>query len=175
MASLLGFCRHRAAGRLADGVWSRLGSADGLPHSVVHAVVVDEDGAVWLACRRGLGRLAGGEVEVHFPQVNFRSALAGRDGTLWFGTASGIFAWDGTSWNRYLEGRTLYTRLVAADGAVWAGSADAGVVRFDGGTWSEVPLPARLQGSEVFDIAEGRDGSIWLASAAGLGRLVRAP
>jgi ligand-binding sensor domain-containing protein len=162
------------AGRFEDGAWSYLRAADGLPHEVVHDVVVDASGSVWLACRSGLARLQGGEVEVVFTAANFRTALVGADGTLWFGSSDGIYAWDGSSWARYLEGKTVYTRLLAADGAIWAGSASSGVFRHASGVWEAIELPAWLQGAEVFDLAQDRDGSIWLATAAGLGRLVAA-
>ncbi len=160
------------AGRLEDGVWTVLTSSDGLPHEVVHAVVVGRDGTAWLACRTGLARVTNGEVDVPFRDVNFRSALAGPDDVLWFGTSDGVYAWDGSSWARYLEGRTVYPRLITDDGVIWAGSADSGVYRYVGREWEAFEVPARLQGAEVFDLAQGPDGSIWLATSAGLGRIV---
>ena len=159
------------AGRLEDGVWTVLRTSDGLPHPVVHAVVVDARGAVWLACRTGLARIEAGVVEVQFPGVNFRSALQGPNGVLWFGTSDGIYAWDGSSWTHHLEGTTVYVRLVTAAGVIWAGSAGAGVFRNEEGEWEPVDLPQRLLGAEVFDLAEGPDGSIWVATSAGVGRL----
>jgi len=160
------------AAHLEDGRWSVYGPSDGLPHGVVHDVVVDDRGVAWLACRTGLARIDGDEVTVLFPDLNIRTALAGDDGSLWFGTSDGLRRWDGSSWTTYLEGRTVYPSLAASDGAVWAGSAGAGVFRFTGGAWRSVPLPADWTGVEVYDLAEGDDGSIWLASARGLGRLV---
>ena len=110
-------------------------------------------------------------VEVQFPGVNFRSALQGPNGVLWFGTSDGIYAWDGSSWTHHLEGTTVYVRLVTAAGVIWAGSAGAGVFRNEEGEWEPVDLPQRLLGAEVFDLAEGPDGSIWVATSAGVGRL----
>ena len=160
------------AGRLKDGVWTVLRESDGLPHEVVHAVVVDREGATWLACRTGLARVNDGEIDIQFRDVNFRTALAGPDGVLWFGTSDGVFQWDGSSWTQHLEGRTVYPRLATDEGVIWAGSANDGVFRHASGEWEAIELPVRLQGSEVFDLAQGPDGSIWLATSAGLGRLV---
>ena len=95
------------------------------------------------------------------------------DGTLWFGTSDGVYAWDGSSWARHLKGRTVYPRLVSDQGAIWAGSASSGVYRRADVGWQSIALPERLQGAEVFDLAQDADGSIWLATSAGLGRLVR--
>ena len=134
-------------------------------------MVVDREGAAWLACRTGLARVANTVLGVYFEEVNFRSAVIGRDGILWFGTSDGIFEYDGSSWTRHLVGTTAYTRLVASDGTIWAGSANAGLLRFVRGAWRTVTLPARFAGSEVFDVAEGPDGSIWVATSSGLGRL----
>lgn len=160
------------AGRLVDGGWTVFRQADGLPHQVVHAVVVDREGAAWLACRTGLARVGDAVLDVYYEGVNFRSAVMGSDGVLWFGTSDGVYEWNGSSWTKHLEGTTVYTRLVAADGAIWAGSANAGLFRYADGGWETITLPTRLLGSEVFDVAEGADGAIWVATSSGLGRLV---
>lgn len=173
-ADAIWLAANGGAGRLEDGVWTVFRESDGLPNQVVHGVVVDADGTAWLACRTGLARLENGEVDVQFRDVNFRTALEGPDGILWFGTSNGIYEWDGSSWTQHLAGKTVYTRSVTDDGSVWAGSATAGVFRNAGNGWEAVALPDRLQGSEVFDIVQGPDGSIWLATSAGLGRLVPA-
>jgi ligand-binding sensor domain-containing protein len=159
------------AARLVDGRWSIYTEADGLPHRVVHAVVVDRDGVAWLACRTGLARVSGEEIEVLFPELNIRAALAGPDGTPWFGTSDGVYHWDGSAWRHFLEGKTVYPSLVASDGALWAGSAADGLFRFDGAAWHPVELPARQRGAEVFDVAEGPGGEIWVGTARGLVRL----
>ena len=173
-ADTIWLATNGGVGRLADGDWTLLRVSDGLPHPVVHDVVVDGEGAAWLACRTGVARVKDGEMSVHFRDTNFRTALAGPDGTLWFGTSNGIYEWNGSTWTTHLEGRTLYTKLVTAGGEIWAGSAAAGVFRYAGREWEAVLLPRRLQEAEVFDLAEGADGTIWLATSAGVGRLVPA-
>jgi hypothetical protein len=159
------------AGRLADDAWTVLRPDDGLPHAVVHDVAVDRDGVAWLACRTGLARFADGILEVVQEGLNFRSALALPDGTVWFGTADGIRVRDGRRWTSHLQGRTIVPLLQTEDGSVWAGSSEGMLFRYDGAEWHEVPLPQRLHGAEVFDLAEDRDGSVYVASAAGLARL----
>ena len=155
------------AAKLQEGVWSSLEQSDGLPHQVVHAVVVGSDGVVWLGCRRGLARYADGAVTVQYPEVNFRSALRGPDGSVWFGTSDGVFRWDGSAWTRSLEGTVVHLRFVAADGTIWAGSAGSGLFRGGPDGWESVPLPEHMSGAEVFDLAEAPDGSIWVATSVG--------
>lgn len=159
------------AGRWQAGEWS-LRPARELPHQVVHAVVVGNDGSVWFATRAGLARTRGDATEIVVAGVNFRSALRDADGRLWFGSVEGVYRWDGQAWQRFLQGHTIYPRVQADDGAIWAGSADAGLYRFNGSEWRRIPLPARFDGAEIFDVAQGRDGSIWAATAAGAVRLV---
>lgn len=158
------------AGRLSSGSWSVLRPTDGLPHQVVHGVVVDRAGVAWLACRTGLARVEDGEVTVLFAGTNFRTALAGPDGRLWFGTSEGVYQWDGVSWTRYLEDETVYPVLVSREGTIWAGSESAGILRFDGESWDPIELPPRIRGAEVFDLSQAPDGSIWVATSAGPGR-----
>jgi ligand-binding sensor domain-containing protein len=159
------------AGRLLDGEWTVTDTADGLPHPVVHASLTGADGVTWHACRAGLARVVGGEVEVFFPETNFRSILEGPTGKLWVGSSEGVFRWDGETWARMLGGRTVYPRSVSSDGTIWAGSAASGVFRYSDGEWTAVELPSSLRGAEVFDVAEGPDGSIWLATSKGAYRM----
>ena len=108
--------------------------------------------------------------------INFRSTLRddGR-GTIWFGTSDGVFAWDGNTWQRALRGRSVFPKVVTRSGHVWAASVDSGLFVFDGGDWSNVPLPEGLAGAAVFDVAEGPDGAIWAATSRGVGRYMPAP
>ncbi len=158
------------AGRQTVNGWQVLQPSDGLPHAVVHAVVVDRDGVAWLACRRGLARVENEVVSVFFPEVNFRSALVDIDGTVWFGTPQGVYAWDGSSWTRHLEGQAVFPLLLSETGSIWAGALESGLLRYDDNRWSTIGLPENLRGAEIFDLSEGADGSIWVATSAGAAR-----
>ena len=106
-----------------------------------------------------------------WPELNFRAGLIGPDGRPWFGTSDGLLRWTGESWIRELRGVTVFPKMVARDGAVWAGSAASGLLRYAADTWTEIPLPSHLEGSEVFDVVEGLDGTIWIATSSGVGRI----
>jgi ligand-binding sensor domain-containing protein len=149
-------------------------AGDGLPHAVVHDVVVDTTGRVWILCRTGLAVLRDGALEVVRTEANFRAGLIGPDGAPWLGTSEGLLRWSDGQWVRELPGVTPYPRLVASDGSVWSGSASSGLLRRAVGSWSAVPLPGH-DGVEVFDVAEAHDGSIWVATATGVVRLAGPP
>lgn len=166
------FGTSAGAARRSEGRWTLYDESDGLPNAVVHQVLVDGDGAVWFLCRTGLARLSDGAIDVYRPEVNFRNGVIGPDGRPWFGTTAGLLRWTGMDFVSELEGVTPYPRLVATDGSVWAGSASHGVFRHDGTEWTK-PV-AELDGHEVFDVAEGPAGDIWIASAVGLRHLPRA-
>lgn len=157
-----------AARYTADG-WATFTVSDGLPHAVVHQVLPDGNGGVWFLCRSGLARLTNGTLEVTHRELNFRSGVIGPEGLPWLGTSGGLLRWTGSDFVVELAGVTPYPRLVASDGTVWAGSSSAGVLRHDGQGWESV-VP-ELEGHEVFDVAEGPDGVIWVASALGLRRV----
>lgn len=149
----------RGAARQTSSGWELISDADGLPHQVVHATLADGE-RTWLACRRGLAFLTESGITIVFPEINFRSAL--RDdatGELWFGTSDGVFRWDGEVWARFRRGEAIFPKVVGRNGNVWAASASSGLLRFDGDSWIPVPLPPHLEGAEVFDVAEGEDGS----------------
>lgn len=165
------FAANGGAARLESGNWSVLGESDGLPHRVVHFVVEDPHGVVWLGCRTGLARRTDGNTEVLFPQLNFRSGLVAPDGSMWFGTSEGVLHWDGTQWHRSLEGTITQLGFVTSDGTIWAGTSAQGVFRLGADGWERIDLPPEMRGAEVFDLAEESDGSVWVATSLGVARI----
>lgn len=166
----LWFGTNRGAVALEAGEWTVVSEDDGLPHAVVHQVLVDGDGSVWFLCRRGLARLDDGVLQVFHPDLNFRRGIVGPDGLPWFGTSAGLLRWNGASFEVELDGVVPYPLALGPDESLWAGSASDGVLRYVDGGWSE-PLP-ELAGVEVFDIATDGDGAVWIASQIGLRRVI---
>jgi ligand-binding sensor domain-containing protein len=160
------FGSNAGAARLRSGEWERYGESHGLPHDVVHQVLVGAQGDIWFLCRTGVALMQGDELSVFRTDVNFRAGLVGPDGHPWFGTSAGLLRWTGSDFVVEMDGTTVYPMAVASDGAVWLGSASAGVFRLAEDGWTS-PLP-ELRDEEVFDVAEGPSGEIWVASAIGL-------
>lgn len=162
------FATSSGAARLEEGQWDVVRLSDGLPHSVVHAVLVDPRGTVWFACRRGLARQTDGVLETFFEELNFRSAVLGPDGVAWFGSSDGVFGWDGERWERHLRGIGVFPRLVDSGGTVWAVSDGEGMYRYDGVAWQAHVVPAEVGESDIHDVVQDAEGRLWLATSKGL-------
>jgi ligand-binding sensor domain-containing protein len=63
----------------------------------------------------------------------------------------------------------IWAYLAASDGTLWVGSED-GVVQFDGSSW-RTPAASGSAPVNVDDLAEGPDGSLWVAADGELGHL----
>ncbi|MDF8331717.1 sensor histidine kinase [Novosphingobium cyanobacteriorum] len=93
------------------------------------------------------------------------------DGMLWIGGVDGLFRFDGVTFEKVESRRRLVVAqvLAARSGKVWVGLARGqGLLVYREGALrpSAMPNPSR----EVNDIAEDRDGAIWVARG---GRSVR--
>ncbi|NNG17839.1 MAG: hypothetical protein HKM89_15295 [Gemmatimonadales bacterium] len=159
------------AARLDSTGWTHYGTADGLPHAVVHQVWTDRAGATWFACRRGLARLHEGAFEVFHPEVNFRSIVEDTAGRLWFGTGgNGVLVYSEGRWEQHMDGQTVLPSLVDGRGHVWARTEGAGVYRHDGRRWIQYTTADGLLSDVVYAIASGDDGSIWFGTDRGASR-----
>ncbi len=126
--------------------------ADGLPHSSIHQVLEDASGHLWVATSAGLARM-----------------LAARDG-------------DGRLFRTYRFGESGLGEVVRAiledsAGRIWVAVGARlfrSTVEGNDLAFREVELGIewlRDEAREVRDLAEGRDGSIWVATSLALLRL----
>ena len=68
------------------------------------------------------------------------------------------------------EHGVLVTHLLWHDGALWAGTSD-GLFRYSGSAWSRFTLPAPLDSLPVSALRTDGDGTLWVATIAGLARV----
>lgn len=158
--------------------WRQFDLPRGGSFSAVHE---DSEGRLWFATTRGAHRFDGTEwlsygVDDGLADDYVQDVVETRDGSIWFATQSaGISRFDGTNWTTYTTQDGLPSETIpdgeplfeAPDGQLWAGFAGGGLSRFDGRHWHRVELPWDLRAS-VRDITATPDGSIWVATGAGI-------
>jgi signal transduction histidine kinase/ligand-binding sensor domain-containing protein len=134
----------------AEQRFGELGAGRGLTASVVHAVLIDRDGLLWIGSREGLFSYDGYEA------ISFAPTPANPNG--------------------FEEGevRALYE---ADDGALWVGTHDGGAFRRDprSGLFRQFTHdpsnPRSLSDPTVLDIAQDGEGNVWIATRNGVNRL----
>jgi len=105
---------------------------------------------------------------------NYVRSLALQDGVLWAGTEGGAVRWDldSGSYTKYVAPDGLeesYVRAVVptASGLVWFGTSGAGLVAYDGASWTVFNYSDGLCSDSVYGLAF-QDGLMWVSTSSGL-------
>jgi ligand-binding sensor domain-containing protein len=176
------FASAVALGTEAHQYSPRIWQADsGLPSQAVESILQTRDGYLWVGTQNGLARFDGIGFTVfdrnnvpEMSSVNILGLHESRDGALWIATGSGGVL-------RLSEGRfvhygkaeglatdfTLGPIVEAMDGALWFGTV-AGLSRFKEGKFSNFNRAKGLSNNAVRDLCEDRQGTIWIATGAGV-------
>ncbi len=173
----------------------------GLSQSVVHTIVQDVQGYIWLGTQEGLNRWDGTDLRLYEHVYNdpttlsdnyIWSILVAADGSLWLGTDAGglnrhnreddsftHFRHDENDASSLSNDRV---RVVYQDrlGTIWVGTDGGGLNRLDADTGTfqrfehDPADPGSLPADSVLAIEEDRDGNLWIGTAGGgLARLDR--
>jgi signal transduction histidine kinase/ligand-binding sensor domain-containing protein len=143
-------------------------AADGLPDTVVMALLPAPDGSLWVGTQGGLAQWLNGRVsrtyrsELTHPEV--RSLHDGGDGTIWVGTRTGL--------DRLSNGRVTAARpglvdsiiAIASDreGSLWVGTVMSGLSRLRPARVTMLRVSDRI-GAAAVGITQDRDGTMWIA------------
>ncbi len=111
---------------------------EGLPHNVIHALVQDRAGYLWVGTQNGLARFDG----VRFVTYNSLNAPA-------------------------LRNPHIYAMAEAPDG-LWIGTMEDGVVRLSTGKFTTFTAAEGLACNAVRSMLVGRDGSVWIGTTNGI-------
>jgi PAS domain S-box-containing protein len=160
------------------GRWRTIDHSVGMPTATTRALLVDREGTIWIGSA-GLFRLRGrGVLENH----SVASGLLGeivwtyqrdRAGTLWAGTNRCLARAVGKRWEclRGTEGRVVRSIVFPPQGGVFVGGAPSDLMYVDpaGHTTrlGETNRPER----NIFALALGPEGDLWIATRDGLDRL----
>ena len=152
------------------------------PLSGPSAVIEDGDGNVWIATREGLKRFRDGRWVTYtkadgLPDDFITALYEDREGSLWVGTRSGGIA---QFTDRVVASRAgppslhdeRWQSSISQDssGAYWFGSR-RGLLRWKDGQERLFTERDGLPHPEVFAVASGRDGEIWVGTGRGFARL----
>lgn len=172
------------AARWANGVATRVTTADGLPSDCVQSLAGEPSGAVWIGTVAGAARWYRGKVTSVYttanglPQNQVMSIAVGRRGDLWFGTGGeGLLHVDGGTLTRYgqdngLAHPDIRAIVEARDGAVWIGTLGGGLARWQDGAMTRLSRADGLSSDHVLTITEDPDGTLWVGTnGGGLNRL----
>ncbi|MBM4319446.1 MAG: hypothetical protein FJ125_05655 [Deltaproteobacteria bacterium] len=192
---------HRRGERAPGQGWEVFSLGEGMPHRLVWALAVANNGDVWAATPRGLVRLSGGRVAVFSVRdsglpadVVYDVALSGHE--VWVATAGGLARLDlhDGGWRIWSpESSVLPVAAVSRVVAAWPQQKRIWLATFGGGLWSLEPEQDRWQGwprpeqaggaarpavpggelpAAPLLLSPGPDGDdLLLGSGAGLGRL----
>jgi ligand-binding sensor domain-containing protein/uncharacterized membrane protein YphA (DoxX/SURF4 family) len=155
-----------------QGRWERMTHADGLSSDKVFALYEDREGNVWAGTARGIDRFRKYKVKTiskreGLPGDNVMAVVASQDGKLCAGIrAVGIHCFPGGKTHR-LQNSPIYSMFADHDGQLAIGARGvAGRLTERGFTSISKKL------TEVYSIAEDREGDLWLADTRqGLFRL----
>lgn len=174
--------RVKPLAEFSRDVWT---TRDGLPHNQVSAIRQTPDGYLWFATWEGVVRYNGVRFRV-FDRSNTpaltdngaRSLHVMRNGSVLIGTARGGVATVDTQgrWRVWttaegLAQNEIWRAIEDRRGRIWVASESAGIDRIDTTGVRHFGKADGLPSEALLDLAEGKDGAIWVASALGVVRI----
>lgn len=110
------------------------------------------------------------------PTGEANTILQTRDGHIWIGSYGGLIRYNGTEFRNYsVEGAITSSSIRSlfedSQGRLWIGTNDAGVVMMEKDTFTEIVSPEDKSFLCIRDFAEGKDGTIYVASTSGIAKI----
>ncbi len=167
----VGFGGGGSVVRIHDGHLTRHSPSDGAPPGVTN-MIQDRQGAIWVAARRGLFRLANGRWTTIGEADGYSGAEAfsvyeDRTGRLWAGTADGVYRW-GTDGFELVDRTATSVQSFAEDvsGEIWVTDRDKIVQRLSTHTSPTLAPDIRLPAGAWRLLTDVR-GQLWVAAFGG--------
>ena len=137
--------------------------------------MVDDSQHIWIGTNGGLVKIDKSEnVTTYYnkansglPQNSIQTLALDKNKNLWIGTYAGLTKYDGNDWNQFnLSNSDIPTLKINSmafdsDQNLWMGTADSGLVKFDGSTWSV--FNKELFSKELTSIAVDNKNYVWMA------------
>lgn len=148
--------------------WS---TENGLPQNSVHQIFQSSDGYIWIATEDGIARFDGIDFKIfnHENTAAFTSSdtcciVEDAAGALWIGTSDGLVQYARDTFRHYTVTDAVQALSTDDNGRLIVLTAN-NLLRFDGTNFSSLALPSSATPSAV---AKAADGSLWIASSAGI-------
>ena len=170
-----------------QGMLQTFGTTDGLPSVIVHDLLVDGEGRLWVATLGGLCCFDGHQLRAFtaadgLPANPVWSLAWSPSGDIWAGTEAGLVRYDGRGFITYTTADGLAHDRVGSllqmrSGDLWCGAggfdpgSPCGLTRYDGQRFTAFTASDGLPHEQVWSLCETRDGVLWVGTANGLARL----
>ena len=158
--------------------WRIIGRAAGMPAATTRALLVDRDSNIWLGSA-GLFQLRGRGLIEHYdaasglPGESISTYRRDRKGTLWAGTNRCLARATASGWTCApgTEGRAVRSIATLPHGGMFIGGAPSDLVYIDEAGRATSIGDADSPDREIFALAIGPEGDLWIATGIGLYRL----
>ena len=168
-------------GTLNGLFWTHGPTALGLPDDRISALLVDREGALWVATAGGVARVQMDKVETFTSANGLSSNLVvsmfeDREGSIWIGTeAGGLNQLKSKKFNTFTTREGLPSDLVKtvyqdAQGGIWIGSNGGGLTLFKDGKFTTWTTKDGLSSDVVLSLAGDKEGTLWIGTPDGLNR-----
>jgi len=174
-------CGHELCRMDAQGT-RVFGPGSGLPSREMQVILKDRAGNLWVRARNaGVFVWAAGKTRFQRPHLPFSAETLGGvptvdgDGRILLTSPDGLLIGDSKGWQKIdrsagLRG-TVYSAFEDRQHSLWIGLEGRGVVQWRGyRDWESYSTESGLTSDLVFEILPRDDGSLWVATEAGLFR-----
>lgn len=142
--------------------------------SYVRCFLQARDGTVWIGTDSGVAAYRNGSVVNYYtvaaaPHTLVLSLAEDVDGSIWIGSQRGLFHilrdghYETLSPEVAMRDEAVWSLLNDKNGSIWIGS-DRGLSRLVHGQRTAVPLPADVQTPAIYQLVDGTQDTIWIAS-----------
>jgi len=145
--------------------------------SYVKALLIDENGDLWIGQEKGLIRYNRKESYYYgenegLPDENVNALLSDEEGRLWVGTWGGAACYDGENWNIYkmkdgLAHDAVNVMYQDSHGGMWFGSyaaPDGGLTYYNGNDFYTYNTESILPHNNICAIFEDNHNDIWVGT-----------
>lgn len=174
------FCAWVSSARAQTYTFRTYSIQDGLSQSVVHAMLQDSKGFIWVGSGYGLDKFDGVAFHNFYTEQGLihnriYSLWESPDKKIWVGTEKGISIYDGRQFKNPANINKLINTPVNAiygdkTGRIWIATEGNGIIEINGSVISHITVNDGLGSDRVRSVTQTNDGALWFATRNGLSR-----